>query len=84
MALSVGTAFFLVIVSFKVAELFDGLIPSGEGVSFFMNLLNGLFGDKYLVLTTLTFIALALFPKYFEGIIFTFMTNVISIRDRVY
>lgn len=68
MALSVGTAFFLVIVSFKVAELFDGLIPSGEGVSFFMNLLNGLFGDKYLVLTTLTFIALALFPKYFEGI----------------
>ena len=68
MALSVGTAFFLVIVSFKIAEFFDGIIPSGEEVSFLMNLLNGLIGDKYLVLTTLTFLALALFPKYFEGI----------------
>ena len=66
--MSVGTAFFLVIVSFKIAEFFDGIIPSGEEVSFFMNLLNGLVGDKYLVLTTLTFLALALFLKYFEGI----------------
>src|SRR5699024_11831283 len=40
----------------------------GEDVSFFFNLLNGLFGDNYLVLTTFTFIALALFPKYFESI----------------
>lgn len=68
MALSVGTAFFLVIVAFKIAAFLDGVIPSGEDVSFFMNLLNGLFGDKYLVLTTITFLALALFPKYFEGI----------------
>ncbi|GEN83780.1 putative membrane protein YjcL [Sporosarcina luteola] len=68
MALSVGTAFFLVIVSFKIAAFLDGVIPSGEDVSFFMNLLNGLFGDKYLVLTTITFLALALFPRYFEGI----------------
>lgn len=68
MALSVGTAFFLVIVSFKIAAFLDGIIPSGEDVSFFMNLLNGLFGDKYLVLTTITFLALALFPRYFEGI----------------
>lgn len=68
MALSIGTAFFLVIIAFKVAAFLDGIIPSGEDVSFFYNLLNGLFGDKYLILTTITFIALALFPKYFEGI----------------
>ncbi|MGM0751765.1 MAG: DUF819 domain-containing protein [Bacillota bacterium] len=67
-ALSVGTAFLLVMVSFKIAEFLDGLIPSGEETSFFINLLNGLFGDKYLMLTTLTFLALALFPKYFESI----------------
>ncbi|MEW4219982.1 DUF819 family protein [Rossellomorea marisflavi] len=67
-ALSVGTAFLLVVVSFKIAELFAGLIPSGEDASFFLNLMNGLFGDKYLMLTTLTFLALALFPKYFESI----------------
>ncbi|WP_299742120.1 DUF819 domain-containing protein [uncultured Rossellomorea sp.] len=67
-ALSVGTAFLLVMVSFKIAEFLDGLIPSGEETSFFLNLLNGLFGDKYLLLTTLTFLALALFPRYFESI----------------
>lgn len=68
MALSIGTAFFLVMVSFKIAAFFDGIIPSGDNVSFFFNLLNGLFGDNYLVLTTITFIALALFPRYFESI----------------
>ncbi|WP_374055846.1 DUF819 domain-containing protein [Rossellomorea sp. FM04394] len=67
-ALSVGTAFLLVMVSFKIAEFLDGVIPSGDETSFFLNLLNGLFGDKYLMLTTLTFLALALFPKYFESI----------------
>jgi uncharacterized membrane protein len=67
-ALSVGTAFLLVMVSFKIAEFLDGVIPSGEETSFFLNLLNGLFGDQYLMLTTLTFLALALFPKYFASI----------------
>lgn len=67
-ALSIGTAFFLVIISFKLAELFGSWIPSGEDVSFGMNLLAGLFGDKYLLLTTITFLALALFPRYFENI----------------
>lgn len=67
-ALSIGTAFFLVIVSFKLAELFGSWIPSGEDASFAINLLAGLFGDKYLVLTTITFMALAFFPKYFESI----------------
>ncbi|PWW28943.1 putative membrane protein [Cytobacillus oceanisediminis] len=68
MAMSIGTAFLLVIVSFKIAEFLDGFIPSGDETSFFLNLLNGLFGDKYLMLTTLTFLLLALFPKYFESI----------------
>ncbi|MFD1413552.1 DUF819 family protein [Oceanobacillus jeddahense] len=68
MALSIGTAFLLVIVSLKIAEFFEGIIPSGEDVSFFNNLLNGIIGDQYLVLTTLTFIALAVFPNYFSGL----------------
>lgn len=67
-ALSVGTAFLLVIISFKVAEWLGSIIPSGEDVSFLLNLINALFGDKYLILTTFTFTALALFPKYFESI----------------
>ncbi|MBO1001261.1 DUF819 domain-containing protein [Pseudogracilibacillus auburnensis] len=67
-ALSVGTAFLLVIISFKAAEWLGSIIPSGEDVSFLLNLINALFGDKYLILTTFTFTALALFPKYFESI----------------
>ena len=67
-ALSVGTAFLLVIISFKIAGFLGELIPSGEDVSFALNLVNALFGDNYLVLTTLTFTALALFPKYFASI----------------
>ncbi|URT71700.1 DUF819 domain-containing protein [Cytobacillus firmus] len=67
-ALSAGTAFLLVIIAFKIAEFLDKAIPSGDEVSFFINLVNGLFGDKYLMLTTLTFVALAMFPRYFESI----------------
>lgn len=67
-ALSVGTAFLLVIISFKVAQFFDNLIPSGENASIFMNLVNGLLGDNYLMLTTITFISLSLFPRYYEKI----------------
>lgn len=67
-AMSLGTAFFLVVVATKIAALFAGIIPSGEEVSFGWNLLSGLIGDQYLVLTTLTFLALALFPRYFDGI----------------
>lgn len=67
-ALAVGTAFFLVIISFKLAGFLGSIIPSGEDASFFFNLLNGLFGDNYLILTTVTFASLALFPKYFESI----------------
>ncbi|KGR85045.1 membrane protein [Lysinibacillus odysseyi 34hs-1 = NBRC 100172] len=67
-ALSVGTAFLLVIISFKIAGFFDTLVPSGEDASILFNLLNGLVGDKYLVLTTMTFIVLGLFPRYFDNI----------------
>lgn len=67
-ALSMGTAFLLVIISFKLAELFGSWIPSGEDASFGINLVAALFGDKYLVLTTITFLSLALFPKYFANI----------------
>ncbi|MBM7702084.1 DUF819 domain-containing protein [Metabacillus iocasae] len=68
MALAVGTAFLLVIISFKVAQFFDTIIPSGEDVSIVMNIVNGFLGDKYLMLTTVTLGLLAFFPAYFEKI----------------
>lgn len=67
-AMAIGTAFLLVIVSFKLADFIGSLIPSGEDVSGVVNLANAIFADRYLVLTTVTFLVLALFPSYFEKI----------------
>ena len=67
-ALSVGTAFALVAISFKLAEIFGDLIPSGENANFFFVLLKGTLGDKYLVLTTLTILAVSFFSRYFENL----------------
>ena len=67
-AMSVGIAFALVILAKKVSIWFDSLIPSGENVNFLLNLLNGLIGDQYLLLTTFTFLALLLFPKFFDSL----------------
>ena len=67
-ALSVGTSFLLVIISFEIAQFFDNIIPSGERVNVIMNFLNALLGDKYLMLTTLTFVTLTMVPKYFDSI----------------
>jgi uncharacterized membrane protein len=67
-ALAIGTAFFLVVVSFKLAAWLDELIPSGENAGIILNILNGVFGDKYLMLTTITIVTVSLLPKYFENI----------------
>lgn len=66
--LAVGTAFVLVAVSFQLAGWLDEVIPSGDEVNFFINALNGIFGDNYLMLTTLTMLAVTFFPSYFENI----------------
>ncbi|MFD1020909.1 DUF819 family protein [Thalassobacillus hwangdonensis] len=67
-ALASGSAFVLVGVSFKLAEWIDGLIPSGDDVNVVLNLLNGLFGDGYLMLTTVTVLAVTFFSGFFEKI----------------
>ncbi|MFG6147758.1 DUF819 family protein [Halobacillus sp. B23F22_1] len=66
--LAVGSSFVLVAASFTIADWFGELIPAGEDVNILSNVLNGILGDGYLMLTTLTMIAVTVFPKYFEGI----------------
>ncbi|WP_026699575.1 DUF819 family protein [Salibacterium aidingense] len=67
-ASSVATAFFLVAVSFQLADFFAEAIPGGEDAGIFYQVLGGLIGDQYLVLTTLTVLAVFLFPNYFENL----------------
>ncbi|AKG05273.1 hypothetical protein AAV35_011100 [Salimicrobium jeotgali] len=67
-ASSIATAFTLVAVSFQLADFFAGVIPSGENANIFYDLLRGIIGDQYLMLTTLTVIAVLLAPDYFENL----------------
>ncbi|MCC2248472.1 DUF819 family protein [Virgibacillus sp. AGTR] len=67
-AFAIGIAFALVAISFKLAEVIDQWIPSGEGVGFFYNVLNGLFGDGYLMLTSITVFVVTVFHRFFENI----------------
>ncbi|WP_174614451.1 DUF819 domain-containing protein [Virgibacillus ihumii] len=67
-ALSVASAFALVTISFHLADFFAGIIPDGENVNIFYQILSGIIGDRYLMLTTLTVLAVILMPNYFENI----------------
>lgn len=59
-ALCVALSLVIVAVSVKIAEIFAGLIPTSN---FGLSLLNGLLGNKYLIITTLTMLVATLFPK---------------------
>lgn len=60
-ALSLGAAMLLVAVSFTLSKYLKGILGSGENI--LTDMLIGLVTDKYLLLTTLTFAAIALFPR---------------------
>lgn len=67
-AFSVGSAFVLVTVSFKLAGMIGNLLPESTDANIFLALIRGIFADEYLLLTTLTVIAVALFPNFFRNI----------------
>jgi uncharacterized membrane protein len=50
-----------VAVSNDVAKFLAHLIPKGN---FFLDLMNGLFGNKYLIITTLTMLLATFFPNF--------------------
>ncbi|MCE4956289.1 DUF819 domain-containing protein [Macrococcoides caseolyticum] len=64
-ALNFGAAFFIVAISFKLSEMMTNILPKPEG-NILYEMFTGLVTDKYLTLTTFTFILLLLFPKFFK------------------
>jgi uncharacterized membrane protein len=62
-AFSVGTAFFIVAVSSEAAKFLDTIIPVTNPA---LELMNGLFGNKYLIITTVSML-LATFKADFFG-----------------
>lgn len=61
-AFSVGIAFIIVAVSTELAGLFKSIIPTGN---LFLNLVNGLLGNSFLIITTVTMILATVFEDFF-------------------
>ncbi len=61
----VASAFLIVTVSDLIASFLGSVIPTGN---FVMQLFNGLLGNKYLIMTTITMILASVFSSFFEKI----------------
>lgn len=64
-AFAIATAFMIVWISTEIANFLAAVIPTGN---FLFDLLNGLFGNKYLLITTLTMGLATFAPKYMSSI----------------
>ena len=64
-ALNFGAAFFIVAISFKLSAFMTDILPKADG-NILYEMFTSLVTDKYLILTTFTFVLLLLFPKFFK------------------
>ena len=64
-AFAVATAFIIVWVSTILADFFASVIPTGN---FFLNLANGMLGNMYLMITTITMLLATFVPKFIDNI----------------
>ncbi|WP_313019594.1 DUF819 domain-containing protein [Macrococcoides bohemicum] len=64
-ALNFGAAFFIVAISFKQSAFMTDILPKADG-NILYEMFTSLVTDKYLILTTFTFVLLLLFPKFFK------------------
>jgi uncharacterized membrane protein len=67
-AKAVSSSFIIVAVSTTIANFFQGIIPTGSDAGIGLNLLAGLVGNKYLIMTTLTMILATYFADFFGNI----------------
>ena len=67
-AFAIALAFIIVWISTEIGALLSTAIPSGADQNFFMNLANGLLGNKYLLITTFTMLLATFAPQFMAGI----------------
>lgn len=67
-ATAVASSFIIVAVSTMIADFFSGIIPIGPESGLGLNLLVGLIGNKYLIITTLTMLLATFFSNFFGNI----------------
>ncbi len=64
-AMCIALSLVIVAVSVKISGVFAELIPTSN---FVLSLINGLLGNQYLIITTLTMLVATFFPKQVGGI----------------
>ena len=64
-AMCLALSLVIVAVSVKISSVFAALIPTSN---FVLSLINGLLGNQYLIITTLTMLIATFFPKQVGGI----------------
>lgn len=67
-AINVGISVIIVWVSTEIAAVISAAFPTNEGRGIVNDLIGGLFGNKYLILTTLTMIIATVFSKPLGGL----------------
>ena len=67
-ALTVGTAFLIVVAATKCSGLLGKALAPGEGAGFWQGLPSLIFGNQYVMLTIVSTFAVSLFPKYFAAL----------------
>ena len=64
-SLVIASSFIIVAISKECADLFSRIIPTGN---VFLNILNSLFGNMYLILTTLTMLLATFKSEFFSSL----------------
>lgn len=64
-ALTIGSAFVIVAISNSIATFLSNAIPTNNA---FLSLLNTLFGNQYLIITTITMICATIFSDFFSNL----------------
>ncbi|MGV8981474.1 DUF819 family protein [Clostridium sp.] len=67
-ATAVASSFIIVAVSTMIADYFNGIIHIGHESGLGLNLLVGIIGNKYLIITTLTMLLATFFSNFFGKI----------------
>ena len=65
-AINIAISVIIVWVSTEIANIIANAVPKGQNVV--LDMVNGLFGNKYLILTTITMIIATIFAKPLEGL----------------
>lgn len=67
-AVNMAISVMIVWISTEIADMVSAAFPSGQGKDLLHDMIGGLFGNKYLILTTITMLIATIFAKPLENL----------------